>query len=227
MMETRILVVEDEPNLVAFIKKGLEEYDFVVEAAYDGQIGYSMAIQRPYDLILLDVGLPYMDGVSLCRNLRLAHRQTPILFLSALGTTLDKVSGLDAGADDYLIKPFEFAELLARVRSLLRRSNQRPEAKGVVTVGEISLDLNRKVAVRDGQEISLTAKEYSLLAYFMAHPRRVISRQELAEKVWDLDFDTGTNVVEVYVNFVRKKINPEGKTRYIQTRIGLGYIFSE
>ena len=225
-----LLVVEDEPKVAAFIRNGLEEQGYTVDVAYDGSTGEKLAMTREYQIILLDVVIPTINGNELCRKIKTAKPGVPILMLTALGTTDDKVAGFDSGADDYLVKPFEFKELVARIKALTKRSRlrQQPNAMAnVLTVGELQLDLDKKVAIRGGRTISLTAKEFSLLEFLMKNKGRVISRPEIAEHVWDVTFDTGTNVVEVYVNILRKKIDRDFTAKLIQTRIGLGYVIQE
>lgn len=225
-----ILVVEDEQKVAAFIKNGLEEQGYAVDVAFDGYTGEKMAFNKEYQIILLDVVLPVTNGIDLCKKIKTAKPYTPILMLTALGTTDDKVAGFDSGADDYLVKPFEFKELVARIKALAKRSRLKQHPAYVphlLSVGDLQLDLDRKVALRGGRTISLTAKEFSLLEFLMKNKGRVISRPDIAEHVWDVTFDTGTNVVEVYVNILRKKIDNDFPTKLIQTRIGLGYVIQE
>lgn len=220
----KILLVEDEPKLSDFISKGLTESGFEVELAYDGQIGKTLALRNQYDLLILDVIVPYINGIELCKVVREHKKEVPILMLTALGTVEDKVTGLDAGADDYLVKPFEFRELLARVRSLTRRANPANKVGEKLKYADLELDLGKKIANRQGKSIPLTAKEYGLLEMFMSNPGRVLSRAEIAEKVWDITFDTGTNIVDVYINTLRKKVDKDFEPKLIHTRVGLGYI---
>ncbi|MGD2035924.1 MAG: response regulator transcription factor [Bacteroidales bacterium] len=226
-MDMRILIIEDEPKVVAFLSKGLEENGYEVEIAYDGQIGERLAMNEHYDLILLDVIIPQFNGLELCKRIREKNQQVPILILTALGTTDDKVNGFDAGADDYLVKPFEFKELLARIKALTKRTTGIIQHSNKLKTGDLELDLNKKMAKRGDKTIELTAKEFSLLQYFMQNKGRVVTRSEISEKVWDISFDTGTNVVDVYVNILRKKIEKGFDTKLIHTRIGMGYIFEE
>lgn len=222
----KILVVEDEPKVASFLKKGLEEKGYTVDIVYDGQLGLRMAGQNQYDLAILDIIIPRINGIELCKQIKAQQPELPILMLTALGTTEDKVSGFEAGADDYLVKPFEFAELLARVKALTKRGKQTAEVTNQLVVADLELDVDKKVAHRGGQKIELTAKEFSLLDYFMRNEGKVVSRVEIAEKVWDIHFDTGTNVVDVYVNILRKKIDRDFPVKLIHTRIGMGYLFS-
>jgi DNA-binding response OmpR family regulator len=202
----KILVIEDEQKVAAFLKEGLEEQSYEVDLAYDSYTGEKLALSKEYDIILLDVIIPGLNGVELCKKLKENKPSIPILMLTALGTTDDKVAGFDSGADDYLVKPFEFKELLARIKALTKRT-KIAENPNFIQVADLKLDLNKKLALRGGKSISLTAKEFALLEFFMRNRGKVISRSDIAEKVWDLNFDTGTNVVEVYVNILRKKID--------------------
>lgn len=223
----KILVVEDELKVANFIKSGLEEHGHEVDVANDGDTGEKLGLTGTYDLMILDIIIPVINGLELCKRIRKEKANQPILMLTALGTTEDKVTGFDAGADDYLLKPFEFKELLARVKALTRRSEKlTDEPKNILTVANLQLDLDKKLAIRDGNKIPLTAKEFILLEYFIRNKGRVLSRVELAEKVWDITFDTGTNVVEVYINILRKKIDKDYVPKLIQTRIGLGYVLN-
>jgi len=224
----KILVVEDEAEVSAFIKQGLEEQSMEVDVAYDGNIGERLALSREYDVILLDIVIPGINGFDLCKKIKAERPATPVLMLTTLGTTIDKVSGFDAGADDYLLKPFEFDELIARLRALARRpSLTKTSYSTILKFGDLKLDLKKKVAIRTGKTIKLSAKEFTLLEFFMHNPGRVISRAELADKVWDIKFETGTNVVEVYINMLRNKIDRDFKEKLLHTRIGLGYVLSE
>ncbi len=223
----KILLVEDEPKLTSFIKRGLDENGFDTDIAYDGAVGERLAKAGKHAVIILDVNLPVKNGYQVCSELRKNHIQTPILMLTALGTTEDKLQGFDAGADDYLVKPFEFLELLARVKALTKRNSGETLASEVLRFANIELDLNSRITKRAGKTIDLTAKEFALLEYFLRNKKRVISRAELAEKVWDISFDTGTNVIDVYVNFLRKKIDKDFAEKLIHTQIGVGYVMKE
>jgi DNA-binding response OmpR family regulator len=219
----RILVVEDEVKVVEFLKMGLSEAGYEVEAAFDGLMGLRLATSKTFDLIILDVILPAMNGFDVCRKIREKNVSVPILMLTALGTTDDKLDGFSAGADDYLVKPFEFMELLARIKALSKRSSAGYMAGNSLTVADLELNLNKKTALRGNQTIELTAKEYMLLEFLMRNKGRVVSRSEIAEKVWEITFDTGTNVVDVYINLLRKKVDRDFDHKLIQTKIGLGY----
>jgi len=222
----RILIIEDEKKVAAFIQKGLEEHNFRVDIAHDGLTGKERATKENYDLIILDIKLPLMDGFEVCNAIRKINHQVPILMLTALGSLEDKVKGFDYGADDYLLKPFEFEELLVRIRALLKRSIQRisKEPEVIIQIADLIIDRNAKTATRSGKKVDLTAKEYALLEYLALNEGKVISRLELTEKIWGIDFDSGTNVVDVYINFLRKKIDTGFPSRLIHTRVGLGYM---
>jgi DNA-binding response OmpR family regulator len=221
----KLLIVEDEPKVASFLKQGLEEQGNEVSIAYDGIFAKKMALDHEFDAIILDVMIPYLNGMEVARELRAEGIKTPILMLTALGATDEKVNGLDAGADDYLVKPFEFRELLARLRALNKRySHKQVEEKKILVLEDLELDLNRKVARRGGKTIDLTAKEFSLLEYLIRNKNRVISRNEILEKVWAAGFDTTTNVIDVYINFLRKKIDKDFTKKIIHTMVGMGYI---
>ncbi len=223
----KVLLVEDEPKITAFVKRGLEENGFETDIAYDGLVGERMIDAKPYDVIILDVNLPYKNGFEICAGLRKNNNHTPVLMLTALSSTENKLSGFDAGADDYLAKPFEFLELLARVRALAKRNQGNMDASEMLRFADVELNLNTKKAKRGDKLIELTSKEFLLLEYFLRNKKRVISRAELAEKIWDITFDTGTNVIDVYVNFLRKKIDKGFEQKLIHTEIGFGYVMKE
>lgn len=218
-----ILVIEDEPKVAAFIQEGLEEEQHQTTVVYDGHFGLKMATEKTYDIIIMDILIPYINGLDLCKQIREKGITTPILMLSALGSTDDKVIGLDAGADDYLVKPFEFKELLARIRALSKRSQKTEVDLHMLTISDLSMDMDKRTVNRAGKHIDLTAKEFLLLEYFLRNKGRVISRTEIAQKVWGISFDTGTNVIDVYVNFLRKKIDKDYDIKLIHTIIGMGY----
>ena len=202
----KILLIEDEPQVVEFLKKGLTEKGYETEVAYDGHLGERLASKGDFDLIILDVILPNINGYDLCKRIREKGLQVPVLMLTALGTTDDKVTGFDAGADDYLVKPFEFEELLARIKALTKRSSGLIQTSKAIKIADLSLDFNKKSATRRDKNIDLTGKEFELLEFLMKNKGRVLSRVEIAEKVWDITFDTGTNVVDVYISILRKKL---------------------
>ncbi len=224
----KILVIEDEVQVSAFIRQGLEEQRYDVEVAYDGTLGERLSLSREYDVVILDIVIPGINGFDLCKVIKQEKPFLPVLMLTTLGTTSDKVAGFDAGADDYLTKPFEFEELLARVKALARRSQASAQQSGsVLRVEDLRLDLEKKVAIRGDKLIKLSAKELMLLEYFMRNPGRVIPRAELAEKIWEITFDTGTNVVEVYINMLRNKIDRDFEPKLLHTRIGFGYVLEK
>ncbi len=217
-----ILIIEDEEKIAAFIRRGLMENGFVVDVAEDGEKGLEYALARKMDLIILDVALPKRDGWSVMMELRKAEIQSPVLFLTARDTVPDRVKGFDLGADDYLIKPFHFSELLARVRSLLRRSPERKEE--IITVGELEIDSRRHKVTRAGSVLNLTPKEFALLSFLAASPGDIVSRTEIVEQVWDINFDTGTNVVDVMMRRLRAKVDDPFENKMIQTIRGVGYV---
>lgn len=221
-----ILLVEDEQNVAAFIKKGLEEEGYVVEVAHSAESARNTITTSQFDMYILDVILPGISGLELCKQLRKEGVQKPILMLTALSSTENVVQGLNSGADDYLAKPFKFQELLARINAIARRS-QKYRNSQLLTVGKLVLDKDSKTANRAGTEIKLTSTEYKLLEYMMVNSGKVLSRVELLKNVWDLHFDVGTNVVDVYVNYLRNKIDKEFKVKMIQTVIGMGYILKD
>lgn len=227
----KLLLIEDEPAVVSFIHRYLTEAGYDVTVAMDGPSGLQMALEHTFQLIILDVMLPGMSGIAVCKELRSQQKVIPILMLTALGSTENVVSGLDSGADDYLTKPFKQAELLARIRSLLRRQPDNntppPAATNTLRLADLELDLNTKSASRGGVSITLTATEYRLLEYLMRNPRRVLSRMEILENVWGIDFNMNTKVVDVYVNYLRKKVNQKNLPALIQTVVGMGYMLKE
>jgi DNA-binding response OmpR family regulator len=223
----KILIIEDEPKVMEFLNKGLQEQGYETEIAYDGQIGERLALKNEYDIILMDVILPYKNGFEISKTIREKNQNVPILMLTALGTVDDKITGFDSGVDDYLVKPFEFKELLARIKSLTRRSKGVIQNSTSIKVGDLELILDKKIAKRNNTIIDLTAKEFSLLEYLMINKGRVLSRTAIAEKVWEITFDTGTNVVDVYINLLRKKIDKDFETKLIHTKIGMGYFLSD
>lgn len=217
----RVLVVEDSRRLAGIIKRGLLEEGYTVDNAYDGEEAQYMAESTPFDLIVLDIMLPKKDGLAVCRDLRAKNVHIPILMLTAKDAVEDRVLGLDTGADDYLVKPFAFSELLARLRALLRREVLPRVQK--LQVGDLSLDPQSREAWRDGSRMDLTAKEYAILEYFMRRPNAVVTRTMLGESVWDYEFDGLSNIIDVYVRRLRRKIDREGQDSLIQTVRGSGY----
>lgn len=219
----KILVVEDEKKVANFLRKGLQEEGYAVDLADNGLDGLSFATDKDYDLIILDIYLPKLDGIAVLKKLREERVATPVLLLTVRATIEDKVLGLNSGADDYLTKPFAFDELIARVRALLRRGAGGIE-DSVLRFADVSLDLARHTVTRGSRKIELTLKEFSLLEYLMRNAGRVVTRAMITDHVWNQDFDTGTNVVDVYVNYLRKKIDAESEARLIHTVRGVGYV---
>jgi two-component system, OmpR family, copper resistance phosphate regulon response regulator CusR len=222
----KVLLIEDEPKVAAFVKKGLEEQAFEVDQAYDGPFGIKLALQNDYDIIILDIILPHMNGLEVCREIRKHNTSVSILMLTALGTTDDKITGLDAGADDYLTKPFEFKELLARMRALTRRTTDNSGGEKL-TIADLEMDVVKKTVARSGKPINLTAREFALLHYLLRNRERVVSRVDIIEQVWETSFDTGSNVIDVYINFLRKKIDKDHPAKLIHTLVGMGYVLKE
>ncbi|SDH09172.1 DNA-binding response regulator, OmpR family, contains REC and winged-helix (wHTH) domain [Pedobacter terrae] len=222
-----LLLVEDEPSVVSVISRGLADEGFTVSISPDGLIGKQMALENQFDLIILDIMLPGINGLELCKIIKEQKPNTPIIMLTALGTTENVVNGLDNGADDYLIKPFKFAELFARIRMLLRRYHGAVSQDQIISIGDLQLNLSAKTVKRNQQEIVLTATEYRLLEYMAKNKSKILSRIDILENVWDIDFNLGTNVVDVYVNYLRKKIDKNADQKLIHTAVGLGYILKE
>ena len=223
-----VLLIEDEKKIADTLAKGLRELDYEVDIAYDGKIGLRLFEANKFDLVITDINLPGINGFDLCRAIRSTNQQVPVIMLTALGATDDKIEGFDSGADDYLVKPFEFKELLVRIRALLKRTvNQQLPTGNILKVADLELNVDSKAVTREGRDINLTAKEFQLVEYFMRNRNRVVSRADIAEKVWDLDFDTRTNVIDVYVNFLRKKIETGAASRLIHTQVGMGYIMKD
>ncbi len=223
----KVLLIEDEPKMARSLKKGFEEHLIEVDAALDGNVGQRLAESNEYSVIISDVVLPEINGIELLRQLRKNGNHTPVILLTALGQTDDKVSGFEAGADDYLTKPFEFRELLVRVRALARRPVDTYKQTPVLRFADVEMNLETKEFCRDGHRIPLTPREFALMEFFLKNPGRVISKTEISERVWNLNFDTGTNVIEVYVNFLRKKIDKEFSKKLIHTQFKIGYILKE
>ena len=224
----KILLVEDEAALASMLNKGLKEAGYEVTVAPDGLIGHEMAVKNQFDVLILDIMLPGMNGMQLCKQLRRQQIDTPILMLTALGTTENIVAGLDSGADDYLVKPFHFAELEARLRTLARRKSPgNAVATDLLQMGALTLNTSTRSASLNGQLVNLTATEYRLLEFMLQNRGRVLSRMELLENVWGIDFNMSTNVVDVYVNYLRKKIDTNPEQKLIHTMIGMGYILKE
>jgi DNA-binding response OmpR family regulator len=228
MEDIRILLVEDEAKIANTLQKGLTEAGYTAEVAYDGIIAKKIFLSKPFQLVILDINLPGINGYGLCRQIRDYNQQIPVIMLTALNATDDKLEGFDAGADDYVVKPFEFKELLARIRTLLKRSSYTGQPAGnILRIADLEMNLASKEVKRSGTVIPLTAKEFQLLEYFMRNRNRVLSRADIAEQVWEIDFDTQTNVIDVYVNYLRNKIDKNFETRLIHTQIGMGYILKD
>lgn len=222
---TKVLFVEDEPKLGASVKKELIEQGYSVDLAYDGRIGESMFKSNDYDLILLDINLPYINGLELCRRIRETNREVPILMLTALGELEDKMEAFSAGADDYLVKPFHLRELLARLKVFMKRRQMPPQQEEKLCISDLEIDFSEKTVSRAGKLISLTAKEFSLLALLARSRGRVLSKNEIADKVWDSDLESSTsmNTIEVYISFLRNKIDKDFEPKLIHTKQGFGY----
>jgi two-component system copper resistance phosphate regulon response regulator CusR len=223
----KILLIEDEPKTVQSLKQGLEENNYDVSIAYDGHMGKQLALAHTYQLIVSDIIIPGINGLELCRELRSLGIQTPILMLTALSTTDDKLNGFEAGADDYLPKPFDFKEFLARVKALIKRSNQTILDAQVLKFADLEMDLNSSLVSRAGQMINLTSKEFQLLEYFLRNQEKVISKAEIAENIWEVEDENSSNLIEVYVNYLRKKVDKGFSSKLIHTQFGMGYILRQ
>ncbi|MFD3276653.1 response regulator transcription factor [Aquirufa echingensis] len=223
----KILLIEDEPKTVQSLKQGLEENHYTVDVAYDGLMGKQLATRTAYQLIISDIIIPGMNGLELCKSLRAEGIQTPILMLTALSTTDDKLVGFEAGADDYLAKPFDFKEFLARVKALIKRSIQTLIEAQVLKFADLELDLTSKIVTRSGQKINLTAKEFQLMEYFLRNQEKVISKAEIAENIWEVEDEGSSNLIEVYVNYLRKKVDKGFPSKLIHTQFGMGYILRQ
>lgn len=223
-----ILIVEDEKKIADSLQKGLEELGYQVSIAYDGKIGEKLFFQQRPDLAILDINLPGINGLELCSRIRQQNKQVPILMLTTFGSVADKVEGFDAGADDYMVKPFSFAELVVRIRALLKRSSHETQPMGnLLRFADLEMNLDTKQVTRSGKAISLTAKEFLLLEYLLRNKKKVVSRADIGEHVWNIDFDTNTNTIEVYINYLRKKIDKDNPVKLIHTQVGFGYILKE
>lgn len=223
----KVLLIEDEPKMVRSLKKGLEEHLIDVDSAPNGAAGSRLAESNDYAVIISDVMMPEMNGLELLRLLRAQGNNTPVILLTAMGQTDDKVSGFEAGADDYLTKPFEFRELLMRIRALARRPVETYQILPVLKFADMEMNLQTKEFFREGLRIQLTPREFALMEFFLRNPGRVISKTEISERVWNLNFDTGTNVIEVYVNFLRKKVDRGFSRKLIHTQFKTGYVLRE
>ncbi|WP_338152752.1 response regulator transcription factor [Rufibacter ruber] len=226
-MGVKILIVEDEAKLASMLQRGLKEEGYQVSVAMTGSSGFEMAKSFNFDLIILDIMLPGLSGLEVCKQLRGQAVCTPILMLTALDSPENIVSGLDGGADDYLVKPFNFAELSARIRTLTRRRQNGALASHLLTIADLQIDTQSKTVTRSGNPITLTATEFRLLEFLVQRPNRVHSRMEILEQVWNIDFNLGTNVVDVYINYLRKKLDKHYQPKLIHTIIGMGYVLKE
>lgn len=228
MGERKILIVEDERKIADTLRFGLTEHGYHVEVAYDGKIGQRIFSAHDFDLIILDINLPGVNGFELCKFMRNKNNNIPVIMLTAMGTLDDKVEGYDSGADDYLVKPFEFKELLLKIRALLKHIMiQHLPVGNLLKAGDLEMNLDTMEVVRAGNKINLTAKEFQLLEYLLRNKNRVLSRADIAINVWDTDFDTNTNVIDVYINYLRNKIDKSYSNKLIQTQVGTGYILKE
>ena len=225
--QKKILIVEDELKVATFIKKGLLTQNLNSEIASTGQEAIHLFNNNHYDLVILDIGLPDISGLEVCDDIRKINCKVPILMLTAMGSLNDKLSGFEVGTNDYMVKPFDFMELLVRIRSLLKYCQDTPENNDSIHISDLELDLNEKIARRNGKEIELTAREFSLLEYLMMNKGKVVSKVEIAEKVWDINFDTHTNFVEVYINYLRNKIDKGYSNKLIHTVVGMGYMLKQ
>ena len=221
----KLLVVEDEIKTANTLKQGLEENGYEVIVANEGDAALAMATRNKFDLIVTDVVMPKLNGIDFCKKLRENQIDTPLIMLTALGMTADKIAGFEAGSDDYLVKPFDFAELLARIKVQLNRRYGKPAPENDLLYADLRINLVTKEVFRNAQLINLTAKEFGLLEFFMRNAGRVISKEEISEKVWDVNFDTGTNIIEVYVSYLRNKVDRDFTNKLIHTKKGMGYIF--
>ena len=228
MDERKILIVEDERKIADTLRFGLTEKGYFVEVAYDGTIGHRLFQSNKYNLIILDINLPGINGFELCRIIRASDPHIPVIMLTSLLTIEDKVEGYDAGADDYVVKPFAFKELLLKIRAILKRTmNQQLPTGNLLKADDLEMNLDSKEVIRGEEKISLTAKEFQLLEYLLRNKNRVVSRSDIALNVWDIDFDTNTNVIDVYINYLRNKVDKPFDQKLIQTHVGMGYILKD
>lgn len=228
MEEKKILIVEDEQKIADTLQRGLSENGYWAEVAYDGNIGHKLFTNHDYNLVILDINLPGIDGYQLCKIIRSTDPSIPVIMLTSLSTLDDKIEGYDAGADDYIVKPFEFKELLLKIRALMKRTlNQSLPVGNKLRAGDLEMNLDSKEVTREGKKINLTAKEFQLLEYLLRNKNRVVSRSDIAINVWDIDFDTNTNVIDVYISYVRNKIDKEFSQKLIHTHVGMGYVLKD
>ena len=227
MQDIQILIVEDEKKIADALSQGLRENSFLTQVAYDGNMGLRIFKGGSFQLVMLDINLPGINGYDLCLEIRRINPSVPVIMLTALNSIDNKVEGFDAGADDYIVKPFDFRELLVRVRALLKRIHTTVAVGTTLRAGELVMNLDSKEVTRGGKLILLTAKEFQLLEYFLRNKNRVLSRADIALNVWDIDFDSGTNVIDVYVNYLRKKIDKGFDSPLIHTQVGMGYLLKD
>ncbi len=227
MEEINILLIEDEKKIADALRSGLKEIGYKTDAAYDGEMGYRMFKNKEYDLVILDINLPGINGYELCKKIRNSNEKVLVMMLTAMSSMEDKLEGFNTGADDYLVKPFEFKELLARIRALLKRKSFSMPAGNKLSLADLEMNLDSKEVFRSGQPIKLTAKEFQLLEYFLRNRNRVLSRVDIALQVWELDFDSKTNVIDVYVNYLRNKIDKKFPVKLLHTIVGMGYVMKE
>ena len=227
-MERKILIVEDEKKIADTLKFGLDEIGFEVEVAYDGNLGYHLFRAQDFDLVILDINLPGMNGYDLCKAIRSQNQLIPVLMLTSMSALNDNIEGYESGADDYMVKPFEFKELHLKIRALLKRTlNQNLPVGNTLKAADLEMDLDSKEVLRDNRKISLTAKEFQLLEYLLRNKNRVVSRVDIAINVWDVDFETNTNVIDVYISYLRNKVDKHFEQKLIQTHVGMGYILKD
>ncbi len=228
MDDIKILIVEDEQKIADTLKFGLNENGFKAEVAYDGKLGYRLFSVQEFDLLILDINLPGMNGYELCKAVRLLNEHVPIIMLTSMSALNDKIEGYEAGADDYIVKPFQFRELLLKIRALLKRTKgQYVPVGNLLKLSDLEMNLDSKEVKRDNTVIHLTAKEFQLLEYLLRNKNRVVSRADIAINVWDMDFDTNTNVIDVYISYLRNKVDKSFAHKLIQTQVGMGYILKE
>lgn len=224
MEEVKILLIEDEKKIADILRSGLQEVGYKTDVVYDGLLGFQMFKSHEYDLVILDINLPGINGYELCRKIRTTNEQVLVLMLTAFGSVENKLEGFKRGADDYLVKPFEFKELLARIRALLKRRSYSLPVAEKLSIADLEMNLDSKEVFRSGQLVKLTAKEFQLLEYFLRNQNRVVSRADIALQVWELDFDSKTNVIDVYVNYLRNKIDKTFPEKLLHTVVGMGYV---
>lgn len=227
MQTAHILIVEDEQRLAEILQKQLRESGFIADVANDGYVAQKMLNENDYDLVVLDINIPLINGYELCKEIRKTNIRIAIIILTALGTPDNKLIGFEAGADDYVLKPFDFRELLARINVFLKRSNPQVQQTRKLKIADFEMDLDTKTATRAGKRIELTSKEFALMETFLINKDKLLSREYIIEKVWDLDFETGTNIIDVYVNYLRKKIDRDFEPKLIHTKFGFGFYCSE